>query len=107
MAVLYRQAGHYYTDHAERLEPERWAVRSWQVEDDPAGDLRWADFIEVVAANGLEMAAYFAKGGSVEYRAMIYLLVGEHYGFGELDDYPITMSLAELKQRRPYWRNVH
>ncbi len=56
---------------------------------------------DIARANGMEsdmLIASFISGDSKE-RASAWRMVGEYYGFDNLDLYPITLSRREARQR--------
>ena len=54
-----------------------------------------ADFIEMGVE---ELAADFCSEDALK-RAMAYRAVGDYHGFDNLDNYPLTMKLGEVKAR--------
>lgn len=75
---------------------DRYWVHFWDVAPDVSRDLNWVDWSEIARSDEGYFTVADLTSPDVRIRAGVYLAVGNHYGFDNLDSYPVELSRSDL-----------
>ena len=109
------QRRYFVVEHTDGIEVEhpgdksygtakrKLKIHLWSrpIADDVIVDLDWVDWKAVAESSGIDLRKIRQDAWSSDpmLRALVYELVGSHYGWHELDQYPFELTYSALVRR--------
>jgi hypothetical protein len=106
---------YYVVEHTDGIEVEhpkdksygaakrKLKIHVWSrpIADDVIAELDWVDWGAVARSTGIQVDKLFgyARSDDPMRRGLVYQSVGSHYGWHELDQYPIELTFSEVWRR--------